>query len=52
MVSRGAVSGITDIADGVYNHYRDSHGLNVHKSYGYLVNRHVARVIAEWWKGT
>lgn len=52
MVSSGAVSDIKDITDGVYNHYRDSHGLNVHKSYGYLVNPHVARVIADWWTGT
>ena len=50
MVRRKTVESITDMVDGVYNHYRDSHGLNVHKSYGYLVNPHVARVITDWWK--
>ncbi|MGB5540782.1 MAG: hypothetical protein WBO37_11880 [Gammaproteobacteria bacterium] len=52
MVKRGAVESITDMTDGVYNYYRDGRGLNVHKSYGYLVNPHVARVIADWWTET
>lgn len=50
MVKHKAVESITDMRDGVYNHYRDSHGLNVHKSYGYLVNPHVASVITDWWR--
>lgn len=50
MVRRHCVESITDVTDGVYNYYRDRHGLNVHKSYGYLVNRHVARVITDWWE--
>jgi len=50
MLRRHNVQSITDIKNGVYNVYRDNHGLNVHKSYGYLVNPHVARVIAKWWK--
>jgi hypothetical protein len=49
MVENGDVQGITDLRDGIYNHYRDEKGLNVHKSYGYLVNPHVAQVIADWW---
>ena len=52
MVRHKVVESITDMTDGVYNHYRDSRGLNVHKSYGYLVNPHVARVITDWWKET
>ena len=52
MLGHPGVESITDMNEGVYNYYRDSHGLNVHKSYGYLVNPHVARVIADWWKAT
>lgn len=52
MVRRHDVESITDVTEGVYNYYRDGHGLNVHKSYGYLVNTHVARVITDWWKQT
>lgn len=50
MVRSGTTERITDLTRGVYNHYRDGHGLNVHKSYGYLVNPHVAQVITQWWK--
>jgi len=50
MVARHHVQSITDLRDGVYNYYRDSHGLNVHKSYGYLVNPHMAKVITDWWR--
>ncbi len=49
MLRHRDVESITDLRDGVYNHYRDSKGLNVHKSYGYLVNPIVARVITDWW---
>ncbi|MEZ5540676.1 MAG: hypothetical protein R3F42_01380 [Pseudomonadota bacterium] len=51
MVRDGAVASITDMTRDVYNHYRDGHGLNVHKSYGYLVNPHLARVVTQWWNG-
>lgn len=50
MVRHHSVESITDLHTGVYNHYRDARGLNVHKSYGYLVNPHVAMVIADWWR--
>ena len=49
MVRQKHISGITDMNKGIYNYYRDSKGINVHKSYGYLVNPHVARVITDWW---
>lgn len=49
MISSHAVDSITDLGNDVYNYYRDSKGLNVHKSYGYLVNPAVTRVIADWW---
>jgi hypothetical protein len=51
MVRNHDVDSITDLRDGIYNHFRDNRGLNVHKSYGYLVNPNVARVIADWWNG-
>ena len=50
MVKNKCVSKITDIQENILNQYRDHKGLNVHKSYGYLVNPAVATVIADWWK--
>jgi hypothetical protein len=50
MISQNHISSITDRSRDVYNYYRDGKGINVHKSYGYLVNPHVARVITDWWK--
>lgn len=50
MITAQLISSITDHHQGVFNHYRDSKGLNVHKSYGYLVNPVVARTIANWWR--
>ena len=32
----------------VLNHFRGDHGLNVHKSYGYLMNPGVASCIVDW----
>jgi hypothetical protein len=49
MIRQECISSITDMNKGIYNHYRDSKGINVHKSYGYLANPHVARVITDWW---
>ncbi len=50
MVDNGCVDSITDMRQTIHNHYSDDKGLNVHKSYGYLVNPNVARVIADWWR--
>jgi len=49
MVKHKYVGSIEDRVKGVYNFYRDDKGLNVHKSYGYLANPVVARVITDWW---
>ncbi len=49
MIKRKYVNSIEDRAKGVYNFYRDDKGLNVHKSYGYLANPVVAKVIIDWW---
>ncbi len=47
MVSLGLIEAIEDRID-FYNHFRGSRGLNVHKSYGYLMHREVAGCIADW----
>lgn len=50
MIEQQYIEQIDDHCKDVYNHYRDSKGLNVHKSYGYLVNPVVAQVITDWWR--
>jgi len=50
MVANGEIDHIEDFCDGVYNAYRGEDGLNVHKSYGYLVNPVVGQIIADWWR--
>lgn len=44
MITLGLIDSLTD-RFGLYNHFRGDRGLNVHVSYGYLVNEEVARVI-------
>ena len=51
LLEQQPVESIKDHRRDIFNHYRDSKGLNVHKSYGYLVNPVVARTIANWWQG-
>jgi hypothetical protein len=36
----------------VFNYFRNAKGLNMHRSYGYLVEQHVARAILAWWQGS
>ena len=50
LLEQQPVESIKDHRRDIFNHYRDSKGLNVHKSYGYLVNPVVARTIANWWQ--
>lgn len=50
MVTENYIDSIDDRSDCIFNHYRDERGLNVHKSYGYLVNPVVDKVITDWWK--
>jgi len=47
MVELGVLESLEDRID-LYNHFRGDIGLNVHKSYGYLVNDAVADTIGEW----
>lgn len=48
MVNRGLVENIRDEHRDVYNYFVDGKGLNVHRSYGYLVNEKVGAAIAAW----
>ena len=47
MIDQGLTESIIDHA-GFYNYFRGDAGLNVHKSYGYLLSRPVARAIVSW----
>ena len=47
MIALGLVDSIEDRTD-FYNHFRGEHGLNVHKSYGYMMHREIAECIATW----
>lgn len=50
MLELGVVETITDVNDGIFNYFRNEQGLNVHRSYGYLVNPRVGEEIVRWWK--
>ncbi|MEN8107676.1 MAG: hypothetical protein ABFS22_06660 [Pseudomonadota bacterium] len=50
MLKAHCLDHIEDHHEGIFNYYRDDRGLNVHKSYGYLVNPEVGKLIAEWWQ--
>jgi len=52
MVNRGLVESIRDEHRDVYNYFIGTQGLNVHRSYGYLVNKKVGAVIAAWIKSS
>ncbi len=51
MLTYGQVEKIVDIDSGIFNFFRNEEGLNVHRSYGYLVNPRVGEVVAKWWRG-
>ncbi len=52
MVALKMVESFTDHCDGVYNYFHGQDGLNCHRSYGYLINPVVSKVIADWWQAT
>ncbi|MEN8207097.1 MAG: hypothetical protein ABFS24_13965 [Pseudomonadota bacterium] len=52
MIDSQQIESITDWRENIFNHYRDSKGLNVHKSYGYLINPVVSKTITDWWRAT
>jgi hypothetical protein len=47
MVTLGLIESIKDQVE-FFNHFRGGRGLNVHKSYGYLMHPEVAGCIARW----
>ena len=49
MTELGYTEKIEDHCAGIYNFFRNDEGLNPHRSYGYLVNPAVGRIIADWW---
>lgn len=51
MLAAGQVESIVDEHEGVFNFFRNADGLNVHRSYGYLVQPRVGHVVARWWHG-
>ena len=48
LVKQGSCTDIIDINKNVYNYFRNEEGLNVHRSYGYLVNPEVCKTVARW----
>ena len=50
MLELGIIDSIEDYSEAIYNYFRDEEGLNVHRSYGYLVNPAVGHIIGEWWR--
>jgi hypothetical protein len=52
MIEQGCIESIEDRHRGVFNYFRNDKGLNMHRSYGYLVEQHVARAILAWWQGS
>ncbi len=49
MIDLGIIDDISDHHKGVYNFFHNEEGLNCHRSYGYLVNPAVGKIIADWW---
>lgn len=51
MVEQGLVDHIEDHHGDIYTAFRNDHGLNPHRSYGYLVHPRVGEVVARWCRG-
>lgn len=52
MLKLEIVESIEDHCEGIYNFFHNEKGLNCHRSYGYLVNPAVGKVIADWWQAS
>ena len=50
MIEQGCIESIEDRQRSVFTYFRNEKGLNVHRSYGYLVEQHVARAVLAWWR--
>ena len=51
MLVKGLTQSIEDVHHDMYGYFRNDAGLNVHRSYGYLVQPQVGAAIARWWRG-
>jgi pimeloyl-ACP methyl ester carboxylesterase len=51
MLELGLIESLDDYSGAIFNYFRNAAGLNVHRSYGYLVNPRVGEIIARWWRG-
>lgn len=51
MLGLGLLQSLADHREPLYGSFRNRFGLNVHRSYGYLVQPAVGRVVAEWFRG-
>ncbi len=52
MVALKMLDSFTDHCEDVFNYFHGEDGLNCHRSYGYLINPVVSKVIADWWRAT
>lgn len=50
MLRQGLTETIEDVHRGIYGYFRNRYGLNVHRSYGYLVQPVVGASVASWWR--
>lgn len=50
MLKLELLESIEDHCTGIYNFFRNELGPNFHRSYGYLVNPAVGKIIADWWQ--
>lgn len=50
MLEQGLLESLEDNVRELYGSFRNAAGLNVHRSYGYLVQAAVGRRVANWWR--
>ncbi len=48
MLEQHRLSSLEDHCCDIYNFFHNHEGLNVHRSYGYLINPATGRIVAEW----
>ncbi len=52
MIHMGLLDSLADSDEELYGGFRGQAGLNVHRSYSYLVQPAVGRVLADWWRAS
>lgn len=48
MINLGLIDSLADHGEPIYGSFRNAAGLNVHRSYGYLVQPALGRIVADW----